>query len=576
MKRVLCVRLPNWPIQRLSRELHPDIPAAFAIHSSATMDSESLRNASDDVARDYRFVRTLFPTARSGPAIISASSSAWNRGVRPGLPLAEARSMARPLSQNRKSWESEVAFFEWEPAAERQRLIRLAESLRRFAPVVGIDAMPLPDCLLLDVTGCGILFGSESMLAEELLSEVHAHGFDARICISDSVASSWAFTHADGSSAKSSGASPTSEDELQRLPILVIPPGQQIDHAGPLSVSTMRLTPADCALLSQLGIRRIGQLLRLPREDLPSRISTDALLRIRQFQSLEEEQIIPLPEADPVTAEWNSESPVSDESGLRQVIEHLTEGIVVQLVRRRAGCIRLECELLAEDSDPTVLEAHLLKPEQTASLLCEVLSLKLESLPQTTALHRVRLTATLAPLPPVRQKDLFSATEHIEPQEELAGLINRLSNRLGSDSVLVARPNPDPRPEQEIRHRPILGHDAASSLSAADKTLRALVQPEEASDGVPRMTARPLQLLPVPAAIPGSADLANLTDHSFEWNGHRHQVRKLQGPERIQTAWWCETPVHRDYFVATTAADSRFWLFRERRTGTWYVHGIFE
>jgi protein ImuB len=51
---------------------------------------------------------------------------------------------------------------------------------------------------------------------------------------------------------------------------------------------------------------------------------------------------------------------------------------------------------------------------------------------------------------------------------------------------------------------------------------------------------------------------------------------RLDGPpERIETGWWDGFDVARDYFVAHSPAGERLWVFRDRRGGGWYLHGLF-
>lgn len=203
MKRVLCVRFLNWPVQRLRRQLHSaDHPAAAdhrsaadhratgtdqsatqTVHSplavctaaqpASTSPATSRRRRVSIEETELKFVRTIFPAARTGPAVIAVSEDAWAMGVRPGMPLAEARSMARPIIRpgNRpgtregtrpgkgrvslkKPAPPEVCFMEWQPWEDRMQLQGAAELLRQFSPLIGIDEMPVPDSLLLDITGC--------------------------------------------------------------------------------------------------------------------------------------------------------------------------------------------------------------------------------------------------------------------------------------------------------------------------------------------------------------------------------------------------------------------------------------
>ncbi|MFM8478375.1 MAG: hypothetical protein ACKOEO_21530, partial [Planctomycetaceae bacterium] len=216
--RILCLRFPNWPIQahrlRISREhvavasatagtaaspavasaVVPGGVVAVALHTPLP-DAQSGQSAvtDADTLRDLALLRQLFPAARSGPAVVAVSSAAWKQGVRPGLPLAEARSLATPLqsapqrkptSQRAKqppgTGAEPVVFVPWNPAEDRAELALLSDPVRRFAPVVGLDSLPLPDSLLLNVTGCGPLFGGEEQLATELLQMLRQSGLRGR------------------------------------------------------------------------------------------------------------------------------------------------------------------------------------------------------------------------------------------------------------------------------------------------------------------------------------------------------------------------------------------------------------
>jgi protein ImuB len=53
------------------------------------------------------------------------------------------------------------------------------------------------------------------------------------------------------------------------------------------------------------------------------------------------------------------------------------------------------------------------------------------------------------------------------------------------------------------------------------------------------------------------------------------QPELLQGPERIETGWWDGKGVARDYYVARHVQGARLWVFQERGSKRWYVHGVF-
>ena len=57
---------------------------------------------------------------------------------------------------------------------------------------------------------------------------------------------------------------------------------------------------------------------------------------------------------------------------------------------------------------------------------------------------------------------------------------------------------------------------------------------------------------------------------------YRGFLRIESGPERIETGWWDDAPVSRDYYIAANPDGARFWIYRERRKAArWFLHGVF-
>jgi protein ImuB len=55
----------------------------------------------------------------------------------------------------------------------------------------------------------------------------------------------------------------------------------------------------------------------------------------------------------------------------------------------------------------------------------------------------------------------------------------------------------------------------------------------------------------------------------------KERIELQSGPERIESGWWDGMDVVRDYYVAQGRNGSRLWVFRDRSSGGWYVHGLF-
>jgi protein ImuB len=94
-----------------------------------------------------------------------------------------------------------------------------------------------------------------------------------------------------------------------------------------------------------------------------------------------------------------------------------------------------------------------------------------------------------------------------------------------------------------------------------------------------RFLARPEPIEDVFALVPDGPPVR------FRWRRALHEVIAVEGPERIEGAWWSEEggPA-RDYFRVEDKAGLRFWLFRAGLyrdmarglpTPRWFLHGMY-
>ena len=87
--------------------------------------------------------------------------------------------------------------------------------------------------------------------------------------------------------------------------------------------------------------------------------------------------------------------------------------------------------------------------------------------------------------------------------------------------------------------------------------------------------ARPLQLLCVPETIALQWPDQSPRPLSFDWRGRHVEVAHARGPERIETGWWKESYIRRDYYVIESSNGEIFWIFRRLENGRWLLHGLF-
>ncbi|MEO2035356.1 MAG: DNA polymerase Y family protein [Planctomycetaceae bacterium] len=395
MKRVLCVWLPNFPLQRLLCE-RPELKLAACV---------------------------LYTESGNRAQVVMASREAKCSGIRAGMSLAEAQALS----------ESAV-FLLHHPESDALALQTLACLCCRYSPVVGLEQSDAPGattrCLVLDIAGCAHLFGSEAGLARQLIADLAEQSYFAHVAIANTIGSAWGIARY--------GHRIGPDRRLRSLP-----------------VEALRVPDKLVNRLHEFDLRMIGQLRALPRESLPSRFGTVLMERMDQMFGLQEELLVPVPHSKPVSAEWETDEPICHPKAIRYVCEDLLTEILSALDSRRQGLLQLTLILESETSDPVSFEMGLTQPTNSAQHVMNLLDLKLETQSLPEWLTAIRMEASVIASLRVRQQQLF---DHDKPDDtDIRKLIDRLSARLGRHAVVRPKLLPEVVPEQTVAYEPLAG-----------------------------------------------------------------------------------------------------------------------
>lgn len=569
----MCVWFPGWPIQRRRAAVQQD-EGEFSVLGS--------RFGGSSIRRPL----VLYTAARRSQLVVTACSfCAAKRGIVPGMLLAEAQALG--------VGEPPVQFAQHDPQADRKALRALAEECLRFSPWVALEEADEPASIFLDVSGFTLGYGNEAELACAVACYFHWRGYQARIAVADTIGAAWAMAQEPGNEERrmkneepESHPHPVRDQDFTagiqnpvldteysvpgssiphsalRIPhctVAIIPPARQNVALADLDVAALRLPELAVRLLYQFDIRRIGQLLSLPRESLPSRFGPEVALRIDQALGNAVELLTPIQIIEPVEASWSFDPPVADSRLIENVLEPLLEQILKQLQALQLGIQRLLCSLQATAGEPISVSVGLLQPSASAKHLLELLHLHLERVRAEAEITHVRLRADGIERLEFHQEHLFPDPD-AERRRYLATLIERLSSRLGEKRVLQPRLYPDAQPEFAFRCTPWV----QDTVNAIKKS--------QAESGQP-LPKRPACIQPRPAAIKVMAIVPDGPPLRFEWQHNEHVVNRYWGPERIETGWWRGRDIHRDYYFVETTEGKRFWLFRNRDDEMWFFHG---
>lgn len=458
-----------------------------------------------------------------------ACPAAAEHGVRLGMSLAEAKALC-PL----------LAHADHDADADRRGIEAVGRWLMQFSPTVAIEH---PDALLLDVTGSERLFGGMNSLLVLARTAITKLRLSHRIAIAPTPGAAWAIA--------SYGRDETSVLRINDLE----------DVLNPLPVVALRVGNDMAAVLFGLGIETIEQLVRLPRQTLPSRFGAILLTRIDEAFGRLVEPLIPITTAIKIRTSVEFDCALQSLETIWAALKLLLERVLVPLSKMNCGVRGMRVEFFCEKAVTIDLTISLSRPTRDSTTLLNLLHSAVETAKTRSGFVGIALSVPIYEKVTDEQLDLLDREQQIA-EAELDDLIQRLRVRLGEDSVLSVRLREFYQPEHSYQFR------KTNHINTAIK------------DGVlPLPRARPLHLLPSPVEVRCMLALAvegNSLPMSFTLEGCIHQVTHLNGPERIGGQWWKGRDKTRDYYDVEDQSGRRFWLFHVLETGKWYLHGLFD
>jgi protein ImuB len=415
--------------------------------------------------------------------------------------------------------------------ADRLALTQLAQWSQRFSPVVGLEEGLMPSCLFIDVTGGSSCFGGEGKLVQRARDEFKKNGWVVVIALAHTLGAAWAISH------------------YAR---------RECDDIADLPIAALRLTAGTVSLLGQLGIERIAQLAALPRDQVADRFGPEVRLRLDQALGHAAEVIVPFHDQPEAAASWAFDEPVERRDVIAKVLDILLDRLQAILEIRCIGTRLVECTLEQEGADSQRFECSLSRPARTTAYLRPLLHTRLEQVRVQAPVRAMSLRAVVLERIPDEQRNLFDADD-ADNETALAQLLDSLVSRLGKQAVTKAGFVADPQPELACQFECPLEE-----------------REEPAAVENPVFVHRPLRLFPRPIAIAVVAFFPSGTPQRFHHAGVDYAVVCCAGSERIETGWWRDADIRRDYYIVETSEGTRWWIFQCVNDRHWFLHGCFD
>ncbi len=415
-------------------------------------------------------------------------------------------------------------------------LQRLCLHAQRFTSLVSIEP---PNALLLEIKGSLTLLGPLATLHAAIDACWRGLKLQAYSATAPTVAALW-FARA--------GVAVRIED-----------PGTLPGHMAALPIACTAWDGVRLQTLRAMGVTRMGELLRLPRAGLARRLGTAVVQDLDialARQCAPRRAFVP---RERFRTRCDFEAEIETVAYLEKALEPLIACCAQFLRERQAGVQRLRLKLRHRAGPATCVYLGLASITGERRRLMDVLTQKLARLELPAPVRSMELlSGALQPLS-AGSLDIFAglargagtgAGRDTAPQ-----LVERLRARLGEAAVYGVVPIPEHRPEAAWRR--VHEMRPASTLPAGGK-----MPDRTGGEGLPR----PVWLLDAPLLLAGDLILE-------------------QGPERIESGWWDGKGVARDYYIArqanahppqgATPLGATLWVFQERQSKRWYLHGMF-
>ncbi len=471
------------------------------------------------------------------------------------------------------------------PLAEAAFLATLRRWAGRYSPWVAEEP---PAALLLDITGCAHLFGGEVRMVDTIAADCTRLSLSVQCGLADTPGAAWALARygdhpgaavhtgdaiqqearATRSKARRrhwtrGGAAPQIR-QLAGAPHIAAP-GQNRQALAPLPIAALRLPEAASTALNRLGMRRVGDLLHLPRAALARRFGRDVLMRLDQAMGATPEPISPARVQAAFATRLTLPEPIGLESDLMAGIDRLLPPLCAQLKTAGRGVRHIRLQLFRTDHTMQTIAAGLARPTHDPEQIRPLLALKLVEVDAGFGIDVLRLAAHVTEPVHARQHSghhdaAQAANRRLNSDTAREDLITRLGGRIGLESI-------------------ILNHPANSNIPEKTSTVMAAAWAEPAEGWARPPTPRPIVLF-APELV--TADSPGHPPASFRWRRFRFTTTAATGFERIAPEWWLDDPNWRsglrDYWRIETESGERLWLYFAHgalTSGGWFCQGVF-
>lgn len=416
----------------------------------------------------------------------------------------------------------------------------IVKELRRFTPTIRRGSAHLANGLyVLDARGLSMAFGGMESWGRQLLEHLGRLGWEASLAVGFTPFACEMTTYRLSAQSPSLYIHSCREEEQRqtlRMPL-----------------SAFGLSPDQVRRLQRFGVLVLKDFLLFEPEEVRRRFGTDLVEFYEKASEALFSEFAPLPEAEPLWAQYGLPEPVGELSAILAIAGELLQGLLPRLVRREEAVSQLRLWLITEEGEPLQQRLFPSYPTVDASWLRQLLGLRLESYfrryPLRWGKRIERMVMLLVGEPdPEKQGELFQGwgsgqEEALIPRDRDAALwaLSRVRAEYGENSLCLA----------SLRDHVLPGRDFVWSPERERKEW--LSPPSRAAET--SMDLRVRRHLSTPVAL----------SRDDRW-------KDKEGPYLVQGGWWETLPFARQYYFARQQAQTG-WLYWDELQSCWFAQG---
>lgn len=446
-------------------------------------------------------------------------------------------------------------------------LTELTTALQVFTPAVE-KSERLHGVFWLDPMGLRHIYGDERTWAQSIYKYLSGRGYHASIIVGFGRMRTQAIARV------SKGA-----HVITHLP-------RERELAAQVALCKLDISARLLEGLTQLGIETLGDVVRIPKDELRNRFGDEAKTLHEEAvddshlpvqRELFEEALCVRIEVDP---------PDNDQARLLFGIKRDLPMLMHALQERAEALTALSLQIIWDGKggqNDHIERIEPAEPTRDVALLTDLIRLRLarmfdartrgvvqEDVRGQRRIETIIMTAESVSLRR-EQLALFATTPKRDPKAAHRA-IARLRAAFGETSTTVAKLQPAHLPEARFQLVPVKDLPTRSPPPVekrGPKKVVAVAESVPSKEARPEAPQRARRVLRHPETLKSAADNTPILPKRFG------ELQSLQGPYRISGGWWNRL-VERDYHDAFTSTGDIVWVYYDKRRQHWFLHGWVE